>query len=108
MNRILYPALLGGNVLVQPRLIPTSRHAKGGALSSQRVLRFLRNTIRERSDTYVTTFFDLYELPSDFPGAAPIELRDASTRAVFGDYFDTGCMLYASAYCGRLRELGLR
>ena len=40
--------------------------------------------------------------------AAPIELRDASTRAVFGDYFDTGCMLYASAYCGRLRELGLR
>ena len=75
VNRILYPALLGGNVLVQPRLIPTSRHAKGGAFGSQRVLRFLRNTIRERSDTYVTTFFDLYKLPSDFPGAAHTDAR---------------------------------
>ena len=75
VNRILYPELLGGNVFAQPRLIPTSRHGKGGALSSQRVLRFLRNTLRERSDTYVTTFFDLYELPSDFPGVAQTDAR---------------------------------
>ena len=75
VNRVLYPALLGRNVLVQPRLIPTSRHGKGGALSTQRVLRFLRNTIRERSDTYVTTFFDLYGLPSDFPGVAETDAR---------------------------------
>ena len=37
-------------------------------MSGQRVLRFLRDTLRQRPDTYVTTFFDLYRLPSDFPG----------------------------------------
>ncbi len=31
----------------------------------QRILRFLRDTLRQQRDTYVTTFFDLYGLPSD-------------------------------------------
>ena len=68
VSRIICPALIGLSVFVQSRLIPTSPHAKGGALSGQRVLRFLRNTLRERQNAYVTTFFDLYGLPSDFPG----------------------------------------
>ena len=65
---VLYPGLSPRNVFVQPRLIATSRQAKGGALNPQRVLRHLRNTLSERPDTYVTTFFDLHGLPSDFPG----------------------------------------
>lgn len=36
----------------------------------QRILRFLRDTLRQQRYTYVTTFFDLYGLPSDFPGPA--------------------------------------
>ena len=68
VRRVLYPGLSPRNVFVQPRLIATSRQARGGALNPQRVLRHLRNTLRERSDTYVTTFFDLYGLPADFPG----------------------------------------
>jgi len=36
----------------------------------QRILRFLRDTLRQQTHTYVTTFFDLYGLPSDFPGPA--------------------------------------
>lgn len=32
------------------------------------MLKFLRNTLRERGDTYVTTLFDLYGLRSDIPG----------------------------------------
>lgn len=68
VNNILRQHLTHQGVFVQPRLIATSRHAKGGALSRQRVLRFLRNTLLERQDTYVTTFFDLYALRSDFPG----------------------------------------
>ena len=39
-------------------------------MSPQRVLLFLRNTLRERNDTHVTTFFDLYGLAPDFPGVA--------------------------------------
>ena len=70
VNEILAPALWDTNVFLSPRLIATSRHSKGGSPKGQRVLRFLRNTLRERQNTYVTTFFDLYGLPSDFPGRA--------------------------------------
>jgi hypothetical protein len=56
------------DISLQPRLIQTSPGAKGGALTAARVLRFLRNTLRERGDTYVTTLFDLYGLRSDVPG----------------------------------------
>ena len=59
VNEILAPVLGEGNVFLSPRLISTSRHSQGGALNAQRVLRFLRNTLRERRNTYVTTLFDL-------------------------------------------------
>ena len=75
VTRILGPELAPHGIFVQPRLIATSKRAKGGALDKHRVLRFLRNTLRERRDTYVTTFFDLYALPTDFPG-----LSDASEQ----------------------------
>ena len=54
----------------------------GGALSRQRVLHFLRNTLREREDTYVTTFFDIYRLPSDFPGRSEATQRDHVKRVI--------------------------
>ncbi len=66
----LGPALANGNLFVCPRLIHTSPRSRGGALTPQRVLGFLRNTLRERKDTYVTTFFDLYGLHPDFPGVS--------------------------------------
>ncbi len=78
--QVLGPALAESNVFVETRLIPTSPKAKGGALSPQRVLRFLRNTLRQRRDTYVTTFFDLYGLPPGFPGVA-VSLRDPLDHA---------------------------
>ena len=68
VNEILTPTLVGRETFLFPRLIPTSPGSKGGSLKRQRVLRYLRNTLRERRNTYVTTFFDLYALPSDFPG----------------------------------------
>ncbi len=79
---VLAPALAARDVFLSPRLITTSRHGRGGALSRDRVLRFLRNTLRERADTYVTTMFDLYGLPPDFPGVgAASSLPDPLARA---------------------------
>ena len=71
-KQVLYPSLSLHNVFVQPRLIATSPRAKGGALNSQRVVRYICNTLKERPDAYVTTFFDLYGLPADFPGRRAI------------------------------------
>jgi hypothetical protein len=74
------PSSIG--IHVEPRLIQTSKYSRGGALNRDRVLRFLRNTLRERSDTYVTTFFDLYALDAAFPGAsAARHLQDPLARA---------------------------
>ena len=64
VNKILVPDLLARNVFVEARLVAS----QGGNLNGPRVLRYLRNTLRERQDAYVTTFFDLYGLPPSFPG----------------------------------------
>lgn len=65
---VLAPAFAADGVFLQARLMPTSRIGRGGALSYERVSRYLRNTLRHRNDTYVTTFFDLYRLHKAFPG----------------------------------------
>ena len=68
VENLLQPPLAHGGIYMEPRLISTSSQARGGALDVQRVRRYLRNTLRERRDTCVTTFFDLYGLPANFPG----------------------------------------
>lgn len=68
VQSVLVPVLAERAIYLEPRLIATSPGAKGGSLKRDRVLRALRNMLRQRSDTYVTTMFDLYGLPSDFPG----------------------------------------
>ena len=82
INKVVAPATMARGVLVQPRLIATSRRSKGGALKRQRVLLFLRNILRQRTDVYVTTFFDLYRLPADFPGlvATPSDPVERAAR----------------------------
>jgi len=67
---VLAPSFAMDTIYLEPRLIRTSAGGRGGALNVQRVLSYLRNTLRQRGDTYVTTFFDLYGLDHDFPGFA--------------------------------------
>ena len=81
VKQILYPELWIQGVFAEPRLISTSSSAKGGALRCQRVLRYLKITLREQQDTYVTTFFDLYGLPQDFPGHKESTATDPLDRA---------------------------
>ena len=68
VNDVLDQALSAHGVCVQPRLVATSRHSSGGALTGHRVLTYLRRTLQQQQNTYVTTFFDLYGLPPGFPG----------------------------------------
>lgn len=91
VTEVLAPVLWDRNVFLFPRLIATSRHSKGGSLKGQRVLRFLRNTLRERRNTYVTTFFDLYALPPDFPGrnAAVVQMDSRDQAAAVEAEFHT-------------------
>jgi hypothetical protein len=68
VREALAPQLIDRDINLQCRLIDTSQSGKGGSLAPDRVLKFLRNTLRERGDTYVTTFFDLYGLRAGIPG----------------------------------------
>lgn len=82
VTRVLAPSLAHRRIFVHPRLIPTSKKARGGALSRDRVVSYLRNTLLERTTVYVTTFFDLYRLRSDFPGVSDaLSVADPLLRA---------------------------
>lgn len=100
IKEMLQPALASRNVFIQPRIVATSRHSKGGSLKTQRVLRFLRNTLRERQDTCVTTFFDLYALPTDFPGFSEATVRP--------DPLDRAATVEAGFHTAVVREAGCR
>ncbi|MFM0673839.1 DUF4276 family protein [Paraburkholderia sediminicola] len=65
---VLAPALSASHVYASARLVNTSREQRGGALSLERVRKFIGHTLRQRADTYVTTLIDLYGLDQSFRG----------------------------------------
>lgn len=64
---VISPILANQNVFVTARLIGTSNRQKGGALTYDRVRRFVINSLKEDGNTIITTFFDLYALHTHFP-----------------------------------------
>lgn len=72
------------NISVTPMHINTSPEHSGGSLSGQRVVRSARKIANRRPRVYITTLFDLYGLPSDFPGVKDSGMRaDPLDRAQF-------------------------
>ena len=68
IRECMAPVLAHRGIYVTPRLIRTSRKARGGALTKDRVLHHLPRILKGRDDLYVAKFFDLYGLAPDFPG----------------------------------------
>lgn len=64
---VIAPVLASSQIFLRARLISTSKGNKGGALSYERVRRFIINSLKQEQDTVVTTFFDLYALDTKFP-----------------------------------------
>jgi hypothetical protein len=65
---VIAPLLATQNVFITARLVSTSKGYKGGALSYERVRRFVINSLKEDDRAVITTFFDLYALHNRFPG----------------------------------------
>ena len=63
---VIAPILAHQQIFLIARLIPTSKNNKGGALTYERVKRFVINSLKEEN-VFITTFFDLYALDNDFP-----------------------------------------
>jgi len=67
VRNVFAPRFYSIGLNLVPELIETSHGHKGGALSYERVKRHLRNTLRQRSQPWVTTLIDLYRLDNRFP-----------------------------------------
>lgn len=68
IKRVVAPALRHLQVFLKPQTLNTSKDAKGGAVSLDRLKFNARNTLRQKPDAVLTTFLDLYGLDTGFPG----------------------------------------
>jgi hypothetical protein len=67
IRNVIAPILANQQIYLIARLITTSKGNKGGALTYERVKRFITNSLKENCQPIVTTFFDLYGLNNEFP-----------------------------------------
>lgn len=82
INGFLVNELSHQDVMLEARVVRTSAPGRGGGLDHQRVVTQLRSMLKQRPDTFVTTFFDLYGLPSGFPGVTEANgIPDPSGKA---------------------------
>jgi hypothetical protein len=81
VHDVLAPTLGANRIYASARLINTSREQRGGALSLERVRKFIGHTMRQRNDTYVTTLIDLYGLDTTFRGVNESRGQAPAARA---------------------------
>ncbi|PWF45416.1 DUF4276 family protein [Massilia glaciei] len=70
VRELLAPHLVALQVYLTPRIIETSKGHKGGVVSFGKIVHQVKRWCRHDQNAKVTTMFDLYGLPSDFPGIA--------------------------------------
>lgn len=68
LKRVVAPALRSSQIFLKPQTLHTSRVGAGGAVTFDRLKHNVRNTLRQSSTNYLTTFLDLYALDTDIPG----------------------------------------
>lgn len=70
VRELLVPHLANFQVWLTPRIIRTSKGHKGRAVSYAKIKHQVQQWCKEDASAMVTTLFDLYGLPADFPGFA--------------------------------------
>lgn len=80
VRTVISPALHSSGINLSGQTIQTSPGHKGGGLSYARVRNHIKNTLCQHSAPVVTTFFDLYALPTDFPGYAAAQKKSSYTE----------------------------
>lgn len=68
VRELLAPHYARTSIYLTPIIISTSPGYKGGVVSYSKVKPQLLRLCKQDSRAYVTTMFDLYALPGDFPG----------------------------------------
>lgn len=68
VRELLYSHFQQQNIYLNPILVKTSNTGKGGVVSYAKIKPQLSRKCLEDQTAFVTTMFDLYALPIDFPG----------------------------------------
>ena len=87
IQQVFAPHLANQGILLFPRIIGKPGK-KGGDCKFQRVLPEICNLILQENDTFVTTFFDYYALPTDWPNRE--ESRQLSSFQQKAETIETG------------------
>lgn len=83
IKQVVAPALRQLQVFVKPQTLHTSRGAKGGAVTFDRLKYNVRNTLRQNPNSVLGTFLDLYALATDFPAYVEAKSKpDVYSRVV--------------------------
>lgn len=67
VKHILASYFLSLNLNLIPTIATSSKGHKGGALNYDRVKPFITNLLKSNKKAFVSTFFDYYALPNNFP-----------------------------------------
>lgn len=86
VKRVLYPYLFERNIVVTPRLVLLKRSrgsmARGGMRNYVQPKWDIQQWMKQEKSSYCTTMFDLYALPTDFPGMSNIPPRSSPRQRV--------------------------
>jgi hypothetical protein len=85
INECLGPYLLDRGLTLQPTIVKTKRvvggpHFKGGVGSFNQVQRDLGHLLHDTNASVITTLFDYYALPAEFPGMTARAVGSAKAR----------------------------
>ena len=86
VNELFVPHYARINIFLTPIIVSTSPGHRGGVVSYGKVMPQIEKLCKQDADAHVSTLFDLYALPSDFPGKsnpAYAALADGQRKAEF-------------------------
>lgn len=73
VNELLVPHYARQGLYLMPIIVSTSPGHKGGVVSYGKVRPQIEKLCKQDAAAHVSTLFDLYALPGDFPGKASVE-----------------------------------
>jgi hypothetical protein len=89
VGELLTPHYARMELYITPIIVSTSRGHKGGVVSYTKVKPQIMRLCRQDAQAKVSTLFDLYALPKDFPGKTDATYPATGTGVQKADYLET-------------------
>lgn len=84
VRELLYEHFINKNIYLNPILVKTSKTGKGGVVSYAKIKPQVNRKCLEDTKAFVTTMFDMYALPNDFPGSNSLsKINDPLQKAEY-------------------------